>query len=346
MKIKRIVITALVLVATLAQAAAPDTLGNSTANLSPYKAQQGGLYLGSLFKLVVGKDTVLQSSTASWVDQSNNTIVTGKMPYVSGTVYAKDIDPDGSVFAVTTDKHYRYFNGNGLPSTPMGEFPVQAGTPAYTYYSAAPGGHDPRTGIPGSDYSSAAAIGVSPYHLEIQVPKNPQYSKTPNPINSLVTGVALTGTVWHIELANASSSNWYSPISILPLDQCWGHPYSQQYHIHGYSWKCFPDQGTEGHSPLFGYALDGFGIYGPRGDDSKEVTNKQLDECHGHVGKVMWDGMPREIYHYHLNSEFPYSIGCFRGRVNYIQALGKTTAHSGHGITPKSANAVSNRPFK
>jgi hypothetical protein len=202
----------------------------------------------------------------------------------------------------------------------------------------APGGHDFRTGIPGSDYSSAAAIGVSPYVLNIQLPKYPKVSAKPNPIAALPIGVTLTGTVWHAEIANASNTAWYPPASVLPVDQCWGHPYAQQYHLHGYSWKCFPNQGTEGHSPLFGYALDGFGIYGPRGDDGKMVTNAQLDECHGHTHPVMWDGKMQNIYHYHLNNEFPYAVGCFRGAVNYDQALGSADlrAHNKpHGVPGK-----------
>ena len=28
------------------------------------------------------------------------------------------------------------------------------------------------------------------------------------------------------------------------------------------------------------------------------------------------------MYHYHLNREFPYSVGCFRGSVDYYSALG------------------------
>ena len=145
--------------------------------------------------------------------------------------------------------------------------------------------------------------------------------------------------MWHAEIANASSTAWYPPASILPVDQCWGHPYAQQYHLHGYSWKCFPNQGTEGHSPLFGYALDGFGIYGPRGDDGKMVTNEQLDECHGHTHPVMWDGKMQNIYHYHLNREFPYAVGCFRGEVNYDQALGSADMRSHnkpHGVPGKA----------
>lgn len=123
------------------------------------------------------------------------------------------------MFSITDDEDYRYFKGNGLPSTRMGIFPVQKCTPAYQYYAAAPGG---------IGYKSAADIPVCPYKLDITVPKQPKYSDAPQPINSLIIGVTLTGTVWHAEIANASDGEWYNPISILPLDQCFGHPYSKQ----------------------------------------------------------------------------------------------------------------------
>ncbi|CAN5779712.1 hypothetical protein BH09ACT7_BH09ACT7_33410 [soil metagenome] len=307
-------------VAPPASAVPPNTLVNSAPNLSIFTAQKGGIYVGGpLFSVVIPSNTTLQTSTQPWMNQSNNTIVIPKLPTVSGTVTAKDIDPRGSVFAVTSDKTYRYFKGNGLPSTPMGKFgPVQPGTPAYPYYSAAPGGTNTTPGTPGfgQNYPNAAAIGISPYNLDLKVPLAPKYLNTPQSINYLITGVALTGTVWHAEIANASSTAWYNPISILPLDQCYGHPYSQQYHLHAYSWKCFPNQGASGPSPLFGYALDGFGIYGPRGADGKEITNAQLDECHGMTSPVLWNGKVQNIYHYVLNSEYPYSVGCFRGVVD------------------------------
>jgi hypothetical protein len=212
----------------------------------------------------------------------------------------------------------------------MGIFPVQEGTRAYPWYAIAPGGRDPKTGIPGSDYSSAAAIGVSPYNLDITVPIYPKYKNEPQPINSLIMGVSLTGTVWHAEVANASQDAWYNPISILPLDECFGHPYTEQYHLHAYSWKCW-ESDDEGPSPLLGYALDGYGIYGPRDKDGKMITNEQLDECHGLTSEVMWDGKLTNIYHYVLNNEYPYSIGAFRGEVDYKIALGKTPQHSPHG---------------
>jgi len=315
-------------VASPASAAVPNTLVNSRADFKifdvPPANSKGRLYVGGpLFQTALPKDLKMTLSTASWVNPATTptaptTITIAKLPTVTGTVTAKDIDPKGSVFAVTTDSTYRTFKGNGLPTTPMGTFAVQPGTAAYPGYSAAPGGANTIPGTPGfgQNYSSAAAIGISPYNLDIRVPMNPKYLATPQSIDYLAIGVALTGALWHVELANLSATVFTNPISILPLDQCFGHPYSQQYHYHAYSWKCFPNQGTSGQSPLFGYAMDGFGIYGPRGADGKEITNAQLDECHGMTSPVLFNGKIQNIYHYVLNSEFPYAIGCFRGAVD------------------------------
>ncbi len=54
----------------------------------------------------------------------------------------------------------------------------------------------------------------------------------------------------------------------------------------------------------------------------KTLTNADLDECHGHIGQIMWDGRSISMYHYHATAEFPYSIGCLRG--SYERALVRT----------------------
>ncbi len=297
-----------------------------------------GLCISLLFAKAAGVASKLSQAATSWTNTSTNIITIAQIPFVEGAVSAAQIDAAGSVFSMSTDANYRYFKGNGLPSTPMGNFPVQPGTAAYSYYAALPGGTDPRTG---KDYSSSAAISISPYDLTSKLPLNPVITGF-NPINSLIIGITLTGTVWHTELANDASGNWYSPTNALPTDQCFGHPYSQQYHLHGYSWKCFPNQGTSGPSPLFGYALDGFGIYGPRGEDGQMITNAQLDQCHGHVAPVQWNGTIQPIYHYHLNREYPFSVGCFRGTPDYDKALGSSAMQEGipYALLPNLAGAV------
>jgi len=303
----------------------PTTLVTAANGVSSVVCGVNRQCLSQLFHAAANVANNVSIAATPWTNTTTNIITISQTAFVDGAVTAAQIDPAGSVFAMTSDANYRYFKGNGLPTTLMGNFPVQPGTAAYPYYSPLPGGTDPRTG---QAYSSAAAISISPYDLTSALPLNPVMTGF-NPINSLIVGITLTGAVWHVEYANDSSGNWYSPVNAVPTDQCFGHPYSQQYHYHGYSWRCFPNQGTSGHSPLFGYALDGFGIYGPRGDDGQMVTNAQLDECHGHVHPVMWNGAIQSIYHYHLNREFPYSVGCFRGTPDYNKALGSAAMQEG-----------------
>ena len=303
-----------------------NVLKNSPPNLNPFIPQKNGIYLGAVFRDVVGVTSPLLSSTAPWCDPETNTIDISEieMPYVNGLVSATYYDPRGSIFSITEDNDFRYFKGNGIPNTLMGIFPVQEGTRAYPYYAAAPGGTNPKTG---EEYSSAAAIGVSPYILNLKITKHPKYNKTPKALEALRFGVTFTGTVWHAEIAAASTTEWYNPVSILPPDECFGHPFAEQYHLHAYSWKCLLSE-TEINifpSPLLGYALDGFGIYGPYDKDGNIITNDQLDECHGWTSEVMWEGKMTNIYHYVTNYEYPYCLGAFRGEFDYNEVFGDTT---------------------
>lgn len=232
-----------------------------------------------------------------WIE--GDEIVASEIPYVAGAV---DWD---SEFSLTETETGRRMKGNGLPNHPTGRFPVQEGTDAYPYYEP----------LPVEGYENAAAIPIEPYDLDITVPKDPVVNAEPTCVEHILTGVVTqTGAAWHVDIAVDDKFHLVDPVAALPMDRCWGHPYQTQYHYHGYSWKCFPNQGEEGqHSPLFGYALDGFGVYGPRGEGGVPVTNDDLDECHGHTHEIEWDGERKEMFHYHVNNEYPYSVGCYRG---------------------------------
>ena len=85
-------------VASPASAAVPNTMLNSKPNLNIFTPQKGGIYVGgALFQQIIPATTTLQTATTSWVNPADNTIVIPKLPTVSGTVTAKDIDPRGSV---------------------------------------------------------------------------------------------------------------------------------------------------------------------------------------------------------------------------------------------------------
>ena len=88
------------------------------------------------------------------------------------------------------------------------------------------------------------------------------------------------------------------------LDSCNGHPTRRGvYHYHSTP-KCVHKDGAGKHSPVIGYAFDGFKIYGKK--SFRGQTPGNLDKCNGHLD-------PKRGYHYHTSSGFPFVLGCYRG---------------------------------
>lgn len=94
-------------------------------------------------------------------------------------------------------------------------------------------------------------------------------------------------------------------------DSCDGHPQqSGMYHYQLISMH----PGATNHTPsLIGYTADGFGIYNSWDGNGVELTNADLDPCHGTTSSVPWNGSTQTVYHYVATRAFPYTIGCFRG---------------------------------
>ena len=94
--------------------------------------------------------------------------------------------------------------------------------------------------------------------------------------------------------------------TIAPFDHSGGHvnPHAG-YHYHAATGKTKEIEQSDGHAPLIGYALDGFGIYAHLDKDGKEPTD--LDECSGHYDDIRG-------YHYHAGAAGDNQIiGAFRG---------------------------------
>ncbi len=265
--------------------------------------------------------TTLTNASEPWV--SGTTINIADIPTVPGSVKKKHR------FSIKLTSKKRHLKGNGIPNHSFGRFPVPSSSDAYSYYAA----------LPAQGYANAAEIPVRQYDMSLTVPRNPKVQPRPSCIDSLAVGIASqTGAAIHAEVAVSADFKAVSPSAALPYDKCWGHPYAEQYHYHGFSWKCFPNQGKKGEpSPLYGYAADGFGIYGPysegprrgavTGSTRKPITNAQLDECHGHYGWIRWDGKKKHMYHYHTNNEYPYTIGCLRGKVGQMSTVMRQLGH-------------------
>jgi len=200
---------------------------------------------------------------------------------------------DGSVtwpnsFIITIQGDQRVFTGNDLPDHPTGNFPVSPNDDAYTY------DRNPNS--------------IQEQSITLSLPANPTAAAQPNCVGGEV-GIMLSGVV----IFSAFDADGRDAPAHEVQDECDGHPQvSGFYHYHNLS-DCIEDTSTSGHSSLVGYAFDGYGIYGYYGEDGKEVTNEDLDACHGHTHVIEWDGEMVEMYHYHATHAFPYTVGCFHG---------------------------------
>ncbi len=195
-------------------------------------------------------------------------------------------------FAITTDDAGRVVSrlvtGNGLPvDTPTGQFPIARDDPAYQI------DRNPND--------------VRPQDVRLVLPRDPVRAASPSCVPMGMIGVALNG----VAIFNALDDAGRDAVAHEVQDLCNGHPQMRgEYHYHGPS-PCLP--GEPGRNMLIGYALDGFGIYSMYDADGREVTDTDLDACHGLTGEVEWDGRRVNMYHYVLTREYPYTVGCFRG---------------------------------
>lgn len=243
--------------------------------------------VGALWLCAVPPDGQGASNAADWTNPDGTWDFTRK-PTVDGSVtwaseLAVTIDGDGN----------RHITGNGLPSTPTGIFPIDPASVAYRY-----------------DRNPSH---IGPRVVNLIVPAIPQLTGIARCVPYGPTGISLTGNaIYHGASTLATDAAAYEM-----LDACGGQSDGTfTYHTH-YLTDCLLDAldpcTSGGHSALMGYVLDGFGIYGPRGEDGTILTSADLDECHGHTHPVLWDGQMTNLYHYHWTYDFPYNVGCFRG---------------------------------
>jgi hypothetical protein len=182
----------------------------------------------------------------------------------------------------------RTIAGNGLPvDTPTGSFPVARDDPAFQI------DRNPNS--------------IRTQQIMLTLPRDPVPASQPKCVPMGMIGVALNG----VAIFNALDAGGRDAVAHEVQDACSGHPQmSGEYHYHGPS-ACLPDE--SGNEVLIGYALDGFGIYSLYDANGRELTNADLDDCHGRISEVEWDGKRAVMFHYVLTREYPYTIGCFRG---------------------------------
>ena len=200
-------------------------------------------------------------------------------------------------FNIKIKNGQRIISANDLPSHSTGTFPIPSSSEAYNFDT------NPNR--------------IREQNIMLELPANPELASTPSCAPGVV-GITLSGVV----LFNALDAPGRDAVAHETQDQCQGHPQkSGVYHYHSVS-TCVEDQHKPGsHSGLVGYMVDGFGIYGRYGEDGKELSSADLDECHGHTHTIDWDGKQVNMYHYHATWDFPYSAGCLRGKYTMANVM-------------------------
>jgi YHYH protein len=260
--------------------------------------------------LVLGDGRVSTTPKQSFVmscqtDFSRGFGANGATPWISGNTWDLAAKPQvqgklewpEAEFSITHTQDglvvSRLLKGNGLPvKTSTGNFPIAPSDPAFAY------DRNPNS--------------IRKQTLQLTLSANPQTAAQPSCVSMGMIGVALNG----VAIFNALDALGRDAVAHEVQDLCSGHPEPRgTYHYHGPS-PCLP--GETQNEQLIGYALDGFGIYSMIDASGTELTNTDLDACHGRTSAVMWDGKPQSIYHYVLTREYPYTIGCFMGTPQHL----------------------------
>ncbi|HEX7645579.1 MAG TPA: YHYH protein [Burkholderiaceae bacterium] len=240
--------------------------------------------LGYLYECTVQSGGGGASSKGPWFNSDGATWNSLSKISVSGSVSWT------SSFLANLANSILSITSNDLPNHKTGTFPIASSDPAYAY------DRNPNR--------------IAAQTVNWGLPGNPSVASSPTCVGGGAIGILLTG----VKLYNAVDGENRDAGAWEIQDSCQGHPDSSgTYHYHSVS-TCVPQKDTAGqHSPLVGYAADGFGIYGNLGQDGVALTNADLDECHGHTHAITVNGVTVNQYHYHATKEFPYTVGCFRG---------------------------------
>jgi hypothetical protein len=237
--------------------------------------------IGKLYSCVASNPNAPGSirSKITWIDDANDSWNLLRKPFLparTGTVTPGTI-------TVTETAGNRTILASNLPvdakigNWPMTQFPLLTAI----------------DGNPGNPTSKSVSF---------TLPMAPTVATAPGCVSLGAIGVTLNGVV----LYNAADARGNDAAAHEIVDVYGGHPAMTDYHYHFVPERLDQTRGSDGHSGIIGYIRDGYPLYGFHGVGGAEVSNADLDICHGHSHGTL-------RYHYHATIEYPYTIGCYRG---------------------------------
>lgn len=227
-----------------------------------------------------------------WIDEEGGRWYPTKKPAVRGSLPWEEAHVE-----IRAEGDRRIIETNSLPvGHTTGIFPIRQDDPAYQY---------DRNPNP-----------IRENRFSVSVPKDPVMGDIPSCLPHGPIAFTLTGVPMFFGL----SMQILDAAAYELLDACGGQTAeygTYHYHAPALFLECLKTPGMkigpgDREAALVGYALDGFGLFSQY-ESGKELLSPDLDECHGHRHAITWDGVARDMYHYHVTRDFPYVPSCFRG---------------------------------
>ena len=226
-------------------------------------------------------------SKITWINFVDNVWDFLKKPWLPDGAFR----PEAGIYTETLSTEDHQININNLPvDGKIGDWPMTK-YPTLTEI-------DQNPGIPSSSNSS------------FTYPVSPSYAPSPTCVSPGAIGVTKNGVV----IYNAADGRGEDAVAREIVDIFGGHPARTNYHYHFIPERLDNEYLSDGHSSIVGYINDGFPIYGYKGEGGKEMSNYDLDECHGHAHGSLG-------YHYHATIEYPYTVGCYKGASIELSSL-------------------------
>jgi hypothetical protein len=221
-------------------------------------------------------------------------------------------------------------------------------------------------GIIGYEYQAMTPNPLEAQDFEWEIPLTPTPLAEPETIPLLgVVAFSRNGIPIYGPNEAQRPDPYGDPVYNAIVDWCLGHTGgAADYHYHALLTECIlNDATTEGPSPILGFALDGYPIYGPRAcvdADCTEIIEMQsgwvqtgdpstyawdnheyravdsptvLDQCNGRTG-------PDGQYAYHATEGFPYVLGCYHGEANAVGGGGVDPVDPGDPPTPVACTST------
>ena len=219
------------------------------------------------------------TSKLTWLDIVNNTWDFFKKLWLP----AGKFSPGPGIYTESTSAGSRSISTNNLPiDGKIGDWPM-------------------------TNYSQLSEIDRNPgvphaINMNLAYPINPNQNLSPSCVSLGAIGISKNGVV----IYNAVDGRGEDAVAREIVDVFGGHPAQNTYHYHFIPERLDDVFSEDGHSGVVGYIKDGFPIHGYKGVGGIEMTNKDLDACHGHDHGTIG-------YHYHATIEYPYTVGCYMG---------------------------------